>query len=44
MIVPYKAEHPDEEPDIPEDEVIMRDDVTAQEKLDEIKRQRGITE
>ena len=46
MIDPYVIEEPtsrhsDEEND--EDEVIMRDDVTEKQRLEEIKRRNGIT-
>lgn len=44
MIVPYLEEHPDEAPkiEISEEEVIMKDDVTERERLEEIKRRNGI--
>ena len=44
MIDPYLAEHPEEAPDVAQDEVIMRDDVTEKERLEEIKKRNGITE
>lgn len=38
MIDPYKAEHPDEFPsEIDEDDIVMRDDVTERERIEEIK-------
>ncbi len=40
MIDPYSDEEADKS--IPEDEVIMRDDVTEKERLEEIKRRNGI--
>lgn len=45
MIDPYKAEHPEEFPDEGpyDDEVIMQDDVTEAERLEEIKQRNGIT-
>ena len=44
MIDPYVAEHPElNRPSYDEDEeVIMRDDVTERERLEEIKRRNGI--
>ena len=44
IIDPYKAEHPEEfaDTDGEDDEVIMRDDVTERERLEEIKRKNGI--
>ncbi len=42
MIDPYYEEHPEERPAPPDDEVIMRDDVTELERLEEIKRRNGI--
>lgn len=44
MIDPYYAEHPDERPggDVDEDEIIMHDDVTERERLEEIKRRNGM--
>lgn len=44
MIDPYLAEHPELniEPEQEEDEIIMRDDVTERERLEEIKRRNGI--
>ena len=41
MIDPYLAEHPECVPQY-DDEVIMRDDVTEKERLEEIKRRNGI--
>ncbi len=43
IIDPYKAEHPELYPEEKEnDEVIMRDDVTERERLEEIKRRNNI--
>ena len=43
MIDPYKAEHPEEFTDASsDDEIIMHDDVTERERLDEIKKRNGI--
>ena len=42
MIDPYLAEHPERAPEYSDDEIIMRDDVTEKEKLEEIKRRNGI--
>ena len=43
MIDPYLAEHPEEAPEVSdEDEVIMHDDVTERERLEEIKRRNGL--
>jgi len=43
MIDPYYEEHPELKPEqIDEEEVIMRDDVTERERLEEIKRRNGI--
>ena len=43
MIDPYYEEHPEERPETYEDEeIIMRDDVTEREKLEEVKRRNGI--
>ena len=43
MIDPYLAEHPELNADTDDDdEVIMRDDVTERERLEEIKRRNGI--
>lgn len=42
MIDPYLAEHPEEKPQVEDVEVIMRDDVTERERLEEIKRRNGI--
>lgn len=45
IIDPYKAEHPEEFAEPEEDvEVIMRDDVTERERLEEIKKRNGIEE
>jgi hypothetical protein len=44
MIDPYYEEHPEERPESYEDEeIIMRDDVTERERLEEVKRRNGIT-
>ena len=43
MIDPYLEEHPDEIPDTPDEEIIMKDDVTERERLEQIKRKNGIT-
>ncbi len=43
MIDPYYEEHPEERPETYEDEeIIMRDDVTERERLEEVKRRNGI--
>ena len=42
MIDPYYAEHPELCEDTADDDVIMRDDVTERERLEEIKRRNGI--
>ena len=43
MIDPYLAEHPEErEPENDDTEVIMRDDVTEKERLEEVKRRNNI--
>ncbi len=42
MIEPYYAEHPEERPVEEETEVLMRDDVTERERLEEIKKRNGI--
>ena len=43
MIDPYYEEHPEERPESYEDEeIIMRDDVTERERLEEVKRRNGI--
>lgn len=42
MIDPYLKEHPEEAPQIYEDEAIMTDDVTEREKLKEIKKRNSI--
>ena len=43
MIDPYYEEHPEERPETYEDEeIIMRDDVTERERLEEIKRRTNI--
>ena len=42
MIDPYKQEHPEEFRNDEEDEVIMRDDVTEKERIEEIKKRNNI--
>ena len=43
MIDPYLAEHPEEKkPENDDEEIIMRDDVTEKEHLEEIKRRNNI--
>jgi hypothetical protein len=42
MIDPYYAEHPELCDDTSDDDVIMRDDVTERERLEEINRRDGI--
>ena len=42
MIDPYLAEHPEEAPEVSDLEVIMSDDVTERERLEEIKRRNSI--
>ena len=43
MIDPYLDEHPELKPQpIDDEEIIMRDDVTERERLEEIKRRNGI--
>ena len=43
MIDPYKAEHPELYPESDEEfEVVMRDDVTDRQRLEEIKKQNNI--
>jgi hypothetical protein len=42
MIDPYLAEHPELAESDHEDDVIMHDDVTERERLEEIKRRNGI--
>lgn len=42
MIDPYIAEHPELQPQDDEEEIIMRDDVTERERLEEIKKRNGI--
>ena len=42
MIDPYIAEHPELAESEPEDDVIMHDDVTERERLEEIKRRNGM--
>ena len=42
MIDPYYEAHPEERPTPPDDEIIMRDDVTERERLEEIKRRNGL--
>ena len=44
MIDPYLVEHPELNEEAEDDEIIMRDDVTERERLEEIKRRNGITE
>ena len=43
MIDPYLEAHPEEKPDESVEDVIMKDDVTEKERLEEIKRRNGIT-
>ena len=42
MIDPYLAEHPEEAPESYDDEIIMSDDVTERERLEEIKRRNSM--
>ena len=42
MIDPYKAEHPELYPETESEDVIMRDDVTERERLEEIKKRNNI--
>ena len=42
MIDPYLAEHPEEAPSDYDDEIIMSDDVTERERLEEIKKRNSI--
>ena len=42
MIDPYLAEHPEKAPEVYDDEIIMSDDVTERERLEEIKRRNSI--
>lgn len=42
MIDPYLDEHPEERPEGPTEEAIMRDDVTEKERLEAIKKKNGI--
>ena len=43
MIDPYMAEHPElQAPPHDDEEIIMRDDVTERERLEEIKKRNGI--
>ena len=42
MIDPYYNDHPEERPEEPDEEIIMHDDVTERERLEEIKRRNGI--
>ena len=42
MIDPYYEDHPEEAVDKSIDEVIMRDDVTEKERLEEIKKRNSI--
>ena len=44
MIDPYKAEHPDETDDSADDEPVMQDDVTYNQRLAEIRRRNGIVD
>ena len=46
MIDPYRAEHPEEfaDEEFDEEEIVMRDDVTEKERLDEIKARNGIVD
>ena len=41
MIDPYLKEHPELQPQN-EEEIIMKDDVTERERLEEIKRRNGL--
>ncbi len=43
MIDPYLEEHPEERIEPSDDEVIMKDDVTEKERLEEIKKRNSIT-
>ena len=43
MIDPYLTEHPEERKTYDDSEVIMRDDVTERERLEEIKKRNNIT-
>ena len=43
MIDPYLDEHPEERAEPSDDEVIMKDDVTEKERLEEIKKRNSIT-
>jgi uncharacterized membrane protein YesL len=43
MIDPYYRDHPEERPDTHDDEIIMHDDVTERERLEEIKRKNNIS-
>lgn len=42
MIDPYLKEHPEELEEGPDEEAIMRDDVTERERLEEVKRRNGL--
>jgi hypothetical protein len=42
MIDPYLKEHPEEAPSYDEEEVIMTDDVTERERLEEIKKRNSL--
>lgn len=44
MIDPYLQEHPEEKPQITDDEPVMKDDVTEMERLEKIKEKNGIKE
>ena len=43
MIDPYLAEHPEERKTYDDKEIIMRDDVTERERLEEIKKRNNIS-
>ena len=42
LIDPYLDEHPEEKPEMSQDEAIMKDDVTEKERLEAIKKKNGI--
>lgn len=42
MIDPYLEEHPEQRPKESEEEIVMKDDVTERERLEEIKKRNGI--
>ncbi len=44
IIDPYYRDHPDEMPDMPLPEAVMTDDVTRREKLEQLKREKGIVD